>query len=92
MSGVKNIIEGHINEFLGNKEEIAKPRREICKKCPLYHTNTFWGWQECNSHAWINPQTDDFSTIEKPGYVSGCGCRIEAKITVPGEKCPAGKW
>lgn len=91
MGGIKNIIQGHINEFLGNKETIASPRREICKKCPLYHTS-YLGWQECNSHAYIDPSTDAFSTREKPGYVKGCGCRIEAKITVPEEKCPAGKW
>lgn len=92
MGGIKNIIEGHINEFLGNKESLAEPRREICKRCPLYHINDFWGWAECNSKAYIDPKTDDFSTTAKPGYVHGCNCRIEAKITVPGEHCPAGKW
>ena len=92
MSGVKNIIEGHINEFLGNKESLAKPRREICKKCPLYHINNFWGWAECNSKLWLNPETRDVSTKEKAGYVKGCNCRIEAKITVPNEHCPAKKW
>lgn len=92
MGGVKNIIEGHINEFLGNKESLAKPRREICKKCPLYHTNTFWGWSECNSKLWLDPETGDVSTKEKAGYKKGCGCRIEAKITVASEHCPANKW
>lgn len=92
MSGVKNIIEGHINEFLGNNKSIADPRRQICMKCPLYHTNKFWGWQECNSNGFVNPETNDFSPVFKPGYRKGCGCRIEAKITVPSEKCPAGKW
>ena len=92
MSGVKNIIGGHINEFLGNKESLAKPRREICKKCPLYHINNFWGWAECNSKLWLNPETKDVSTKEKAGYVKGCNCRIEAKITVPNEHCPAKKW
>lgn len=92
MGGVKNIIEGHINEFLGNKESIAKPRREICKKCPLYHINNFWGWAECNSKLWLDPETGDVSTKEKAGYVKGCNCRIESKITVSSEHCPAKKW
>lgn len=92
MGGVKNIIEGHINEFLGHKEFIAAPRREICKKCPLYHTNNLWGWTECNSKGYVNPETNDFSLEPKEGYFKGCGCRIEAKITVSSEKCPAGKW
>ena len=92
MGGVKNIITGHVNEFLGNKEALAKPRRAICLKCPLYHINTFWGWAECNSKLYLNPNTGDVSLQEKPGYKHGCGCRIEAKITVPSEKCPLGKW
>ena len=89
---VKNIGEGHLNEFLGNKESIAKPRRAICLKCPLYHINNFWGWAECNSKLYLNPETNETSPTAKPGFNHGCGCRIEAKITVPGEKCPLDKW
>lgn len=92
MSGVKNIIQGHINEFLGNNKAISVPRRQVCLKCPLYHINDFWGWAECNSNKYLDPKTGDCSDTPKPGYYKGCGCRIEAKITVPGEKCPAGKW
>lgn len=95
---IKNIIEGHINELLGNKESIAGPRRKVCKLCPLYKINQFWGWAECNSHAWLNPEINDFKPEKKgvdytkDGYKKGCGCRIEAKITVAAEKCPLGKW
>lgn len=92
MGGVKNIIQGHINEFLGNKKALAIPRRNICKKCPLYHINDFWGWAECNSHLYLNPKTNQTSETEKEGFIKGCGCRIEAKITVANEKCPTGKW
>lgn len=92
MGGVKNIIVGHINEFLGNKESVAKPRRDVCLKCPLYHVNELWGWAECNHKLWLNPKTEETSLEPKPGYVRGCGCRIEAKISVPSEKCPLGKW
>lgn len=92
MGGIKNIIKGHINELLGNQEALATPRRKICQQCPLYHTNIFWGWAECNSKLWLDPETGDISTKEKAGYVKGCSCRIESKITVPSEHCPAKKW
>ncbi len=92
MGGVKNIIEGHINVWLDKNKSIQRPRLEICNKCPLKHTNTFWGWEECNPHAYINPQTDEFSLEAKPGYVKGCGCKLLQKTSVPGEKCPANKW
>ena len=90
MSGIKNIVTGHVNELLGNKEAVALPRLAICKKCPLYK-KTMYGYV-CNSNAWLNPETGEFSLDKKDGYVKGCGCRINAKVTVANEKCPAGKW
>ena len=33
--GITNIVNGHLNELLGNNEEIAKARIRICKKCPI---------------------------------------------------------
>lgn len=92
MGGIKNIIQGHVNELLGNENALAVPRREVCRKCPLYHINDFWGWAECNSHLFMNQATGETSKDPVPGYVKGCGCRIEAKIRVAGEHCPAGKW
>lgn len=92
MGGVKNIIEGHVNEFLGNNKSILEPRMQICKACPLYTINEFWGWAQCNSELYLNPTTNETSVEPKPGYSKGCGCRLNAKLTVPGEKCPAGKW
>lgn len=91
MGGIKNIIEGHWNELIGNNKSIANPRREICKKCPLYDTSLF-GWKWCNPNIYLNVKTNDVSSKPKEGYIKGCACRIEAKITVPNEKCPAGKW
>lgn len=92
MGGIKNIAQGFINEALGNNQTIANPRRAICVKCPMYHINSLWGWAECNPKGYLDPKTNDFTTTPKAGYYKGCGCKIEAKITVPGEKCPAGKW
>lgn len=92
MGGIKNIIEGHVNELLDVNSQIAAPRLKICKRCGLYHQNTFMGWMECNSKLWLNPETNDTSIDAKDGYVKGCGCRILAKIRVAAESCPAGKW
>lgn len=50
------------------------------------------GWMECSSKLWLNPETNDVSTKPKNGYIQGCGCRINAKIRVSGEKCPVNKW
>lgn len=90
MSEIKNIVEGHINELLGNKESIAEPRLAICQKCPLYK-KTVAGYI-CNNNAWLNPKTGDFSLDKKDDYVKGCGCRLNAKVRVPSAQCPAGKW
>lgn len=92
MGGIKNIIEGHVNELLDVNSQIAKPRLKICKLCGLYSQNRLMGWMECNSKLWLNPETNDVSREKKDGYVKGCGCRISAKIRVSAERCPAGKW
>lgn len=31
---IKEIAEGHLDEFLGVNKELAEKRMEICKKCP----------------------------------------------------------
>ena len=90
MSQVKQIVEGHIHELLGNKDAIASPRLKICKKCPLFK-QTVTGYI-CNSNAWLDPKTGDFSLDKKDGYVKGCGCRLNAKTRVSDAVCPAGKW
>ena len=90
MEQIKQIVEGHVNMLLGNKEALAEPRLKICQKCPLYK-KTKRGYI-CNSNAWLNPKTGDFSLEEKDGYVKGCNCTLNAKTRVASAKCPAGKW
>lgn len=92
MGGIRNIVEGHVNELLDINSSIAQPRLKICKLCRLYHQNKITGWMECNSKLWLNPETNDVSKEKQDGYVKGCGCRINAKIRVANERCPAGKW
>ena len=57
--------------------------------CPLY-SNRMGGI--CNNKLWLNINTGDVSTTNKPGYKSGCGCRLSAKTRLAQAKCPVGKW
>lgn len=93
MSRIKQIIEGHVNEFKSaigteNKEDekIFSSRAIICLNCPLKSGNT------CNRSKYINPETLEVSTYSKSGFVRGCGCRLSAKQKSKTTKCPAGFW
>ena len=89
--GLNAILSGHTNELLGLNINISQARLKVCKQCPLYKRSIILG-EICNSKLWYNIETGDISTIEKDGYVRGCGCRLRAKTTVPNEKCPLNKW
>lgn len=69
----------------------VKKRLSICKSCPLYY-KPLVGKARCNSNLFLNPNTNDVSTEEKEGYISGCGCAIESKISDIDNSCPVGKW
>lgn len=84
-----DIVNGHVKEFLHLNEDISKKRLEICYRCPIY-SNKFGGL--CNSKLWLNPNIGDISTSQKPGYIRGCGCRMQAKTRLATAKCVAGKW
>ena len=94
MSLLKQIVQGHVNEFLSNvgikqsekKEKIFKSRAKICINCPLKSGNT------CNRSKYINPETLEVSITRKAGFVQGCGCRLSAKQRSEGANCPAGFW
>lgn len=87
--GVKNIINGHLNELFNINEDISKNRLNICYRCPLYSTK-FGGI--CNSRLWLNVNTGDVSITKKPGYINGCSCKLLQKTKNPSSKCPANKW
>lgn len=89
MLEIKNIVHGFINDVFNINEDISKNRLNICYRCPLYSTK-FGGI--CNSKLWLNVNTGDVSTTEKPGYKTGCGCKLSAKTRVPNAKCPVEKW
>lgn len=93
MSVIKQIIEGHVNEFKSaigaeNKEDskVFASRARICLNCPLKNGNT------CDRKKYINPETLEVSTSSKAGFVQGCGCRLSAKQKSKTTKCPAGFW
>ncbi len=86
---VGNIVSGHINELLGLNKNLSEERMKICLKCPIF-SQKLGGI--CNNKLWINPKTDDVSLNKKPGYVQGCGCRLQAKTTLNNEHCPVNKW
>lgn len=63
-------------------------RLRICEKCGIYDSVR----KLCNGDLFINPNTNDVSTIAKPGYFKGCSCYIPRKVLNADAKCPAGKW
>lgn len=90
MGQLKDILEGHVNEMLGNNEQLFKQRMEICKKCPLY-LNTIAG-PVCNAKLWIS--TADGQTVSrspKVGYRKGCNCRLNSKTRVLNAQCVVNK-
>ena len=70
------------------KEFSINERMAICNRCPIYNPNE----NRCNSRLWINPDTDEVSTIAKSGFVRGCGCAMKYKVSNPSNHCVAGKW
>lgn len=88
--GLNKIIQGHVNEVLGQNQSISERRMEICKQCPLYKESMVG--PICNSRLWYNPSTGETSTIRQMGFKNGCGCRLNAKTRLQSAKCTLGKW
>ncbi len=87
---IKQIVQGHINEFMGKEDELSEMRMKICKACPLFKT-THVG-PICNSALYLNPQTNETKEIPHEGFYRGCSCRLNAKTRLVGAECPAHKW
>lgn len=88
--GLKAIIDGHVKEALGMNQDISETRMKICRECPLYK-QTAMG-PVCNSKLWLDTITGEVSNIKRPGFKSGCGCRLTAKTRLSYTHCPVGKW
>lgn len=86
---IEQIIEGHWNELTGRNKTMSETRLQICYKCSLYSPKL---GGVCNKKLWVDTQTGDISITKKDGYVNGCGCRVQAKTTLPNAQCPLNKW
>src|SRR5690606_27618022 len=94
VSKIKEIVEGHANEFLANigikqnkdVQKVFDSREAICNACPLKKGNT------CDPTKYINPNTMEVRTTPAKGFFKGCGCRLSAKQRSQSSKCPAGFW
>lgn len=84
-----DIANGHIKEVFNINEDLSKSRLKICYACPLY-SKRLGGL--CNNDLWLNVNTGEVSSVEKEGYIRGCGCRLLAKTRLPEATCMAGKW
>lgn len=89
IENIRDIVTGHLYELRGNHTYLMTKRMSVCRGCPLYK---YKNGGICRSDLWINPLTNEISATEKPEYVRGCGCRLNAKTRIPEAHCPAGKW
>ena len=90
--GIGQIIDGHIKEALGVNQSLSEKRLDICEICPIFSRKNKTIGGVCSSYLYLNPVTNEISTVYKKGYFKGCGCRLNAKTRLKNQKCPAGKW
>jgi len=88
---VNRVLVAHFNELTGKNKDIGKERMEICNRCPLLTDSSIWG-PICNSSLFLNKETMDTSEEAKPGYIRGCGCRLNAKTKDLKSHCPTKQW
>ena len=88
---VGQIVQGHINEMTNKENELYNQRIVICKQCPLYTVKSVIGGV-CDHRKYYNPETDELSDLPQVGFISGCGCRLEAALRVKNKKCVLNKW
>lgn len=91
MSQFQQIAEGFYNNITNKKQDLYRERIKICRKCKLLKIDDIFG-EVCNSKLWINPETDETSTVKKKGFINGCSCILQSKARVPEAQCPIKKW
>jgi hypothetical protein len=67
---------------------MEEERLKICRACSIYNSIK----EQCSSILYVNPENNDISLMEKPGYFKGCGCFVPSKVKRESNHCPAGKW
>lgn len=78
--GITNIVNGHLNELLGNNEEIAKARIRICKKCPIMK-DSFMGYV-CSSKLWLNLKQEIYQQNVKMVINVDAGVDLMLKLEI----------
>lgn len=71
--------------------EFARKRFEICKACPLYKVDEFYG-PVCDKSKYISPDGKRASYFKKSGWIQGCGCHLDIKINNSSKHCIVNKW
>ena len=80
-----DIIKGHFNELARINDDISHNRLQICYLCPLYSKDL---GGVCSNKLWLNVNTGETSIFKKPGYKTGCSCKLKSKTRQPDAKCP----
>lgn len=91
MNQFQQIAEGFYNNITNKQQDLYKERIKICRKCKLLKIDDIFG-EVCNSKLWINPETDETSTVKKKGFINGCGCILSGLTRKESSKCVMNKW
>ena len=63
-------------------------REKICRRCPIFEPYK----KVCNPKLWLNPNTNEVSTVQRTGFIRGCNCAVFVKMRNLNNHCVAGKW
>ena len=75
-------------------ENLKETRMAICKACPLYKEDSFYG-AVCNSAKYIKVNEDgseSSSYFPRAGYTRGCGCNLSKSVSNLKKHCIVNKW
>lgn len=91
MFGVKQIVEGWVNDVFDKEQELYEKRIKICKECPLYTVDRIFKGKCDGSKCW---DTINDKLVNFPGknIICGCGCKMSAKTRLKESKCVLNKW
>jgi len=85
-SQVGDIVQGALNSISGANGDLAEERMNVCRACPL-HNNGVCDSTKRTIKVSVTPGDNNVGN-----EVSGCGCNLPWKVTIPNQFCPAGKW
>ena len=72
-------------------EGLMEKRLKICKECPIYKIDKFYG-PICDNSKYISPDGKSASYFKKDGWIRGCGCKLRYKASNVNSHCISGKW